>query len=327
MKRVKVAVTGAAGQIGYSLLFRLARGEVFGPDVTVDLNMLELPVGLKGAEGLAMELMDCAFPTCGEVNCYDDPEKAFDGVNWALLVGSKPRGPGMERGDLIKTNGPLFVGQGKALCRASSDLRAVVVGNPCNTNALIALSHCGEVPSSHFSAMTALDENRAKAQLAMKAGVNISAVRKLAIWGNHSSTMYPDFEAASIDGKPVTSLIQDRAWLENDFIKRVQGRGAEIIKARGKSSAASAASACLDHMKNLITTTPEDDFFSAAVLTNGEWYGLPKGLVFSLPLRTKAGGHYEVVEGINLSDFSREKIKISCDELLKEKELVADFLG
>lgn len=326
MKRVKVAVTGAAGQIGYSLLFRLARGEVFGPDVAVDLNLLELPVAVKAAEGTAMELMDCAFPTCGEVNCTDSPDKAFDGVNWALLVGSKPRGPGMERGDLIKTNGPLFVAQGKALQRASSDLRAVVVGNPCNTNALIALSHCKEVPGSRFSAMTALDENRAKGQIAAKAGVNVADISRLAIWGNHSTTMYPDFETAQINGKPLTSVITDRSWLEGEFIQKVQKRGAEVINARGKSSAASAASACLDHMKNFIQPTAEGDFFSAAVLTNGEWYDLPKGLVYSLPLRTRANGEFEVVDNVELSDFARAKVMTSCDELQKEKALVADIL-
>ena len=327
MKRVKVAITGAAGQIGYSLLFRLAQGEVFGPDVQVDLNLLELPIAVKAAEGTAMELSDCAFPTCGEINCTDDVEKAFDGVNWALLVGSKPRGPGMERADLIKTNGSLFVEQGKALSRASSDLRAVVVGNPCNTNALIALSHSKEIPSSRFSAMTALDENRAKAQLAAKARVNVASIKNLAIWGNHSSTMYPNFEAATISGKAVTSVISDRNWLENDFIKTVQSRGAAIINARGKSSAASAASSCLDHMKNFINPTAEGDCFSAAVLTNGEWYDLPKGLVFSMPLRTKADGSYEVVTGVELSDFSREKIRLSSEELQKEREIVADNLG
>lgn len=327
MKTVKVAVTGAAGQIGYSLLFRLASGEVFGPNVKVDINMLELPVAMKGAEGVAMELMDCAFSTCGEVNCYDNPDQAFDGVNWALLVGSKPRGPGMERGDLIKTNGPLFVAQGKALCKASSDLRAVVVGNPCNTNALIALSHCKEIPGTHFSAMTALDENRAKAQLAAKAGVSVADVKRLAIWGNHSSTMYPDFESALINDQAVTSVISDRKWLEQDFIKVVQSRGAQIIQARGKSSAASAASACIDHVKSFVNPTAKGDFFSAAVLTNGEWYDLPKGLVFSLPLRSNGDGHYEVVDNLEVSAFSRSKITTTCEELEKEKALVADFLA
>lgn len=325
--RVKVAVTGAAGQIGYSLLFRLASGEVFGPNVVVDLNLLELPVAMKAAEGTALELMDCAFSTCGHINCYDSSDKAFDGVNWALLVGSKPRGPGMERGDLIKTNGPLFVAQGKSLSRASADLMAIVVGNPCNTNALITLSHCQDIPSSRFTAMTALDENRAKAQLALKAQVSIDEVRNLIIWGNHSSTMYPDFENAYIGEQKVTSVIHDRLWLENDFISSVQKRGAEIIQARGKSSAASAASACLDHMKNFINPTPEGESFSSAVLTNGEWYDLPKGLVFSLPLRAHGDGTYSVIDHFKLSDFAQEKIKVTCQELLREREIVMDYLS
>lgn len=323
-KRVRVAVTGGAGQIGYSLLFRLASGEVFGPDVTVDLNILELPVAVKAAEGTAMEISDCAFKTCGTINCYDSAEQAFDGVNWALLVGSKPRGPGMERADLIKSNGPLFVSQGKALAKASSDLMAVVVGNPCNTNALIALSHCKEVPPSHFTAMTTLDENRAKAQLAEKAGVSVDKVRNMIIWGNHSTTMYPDFENASIEGRGVTDVIKDRSWLEGAFLERVQKRGAEIIQARGKSSAASAASACLDLVRTLYHGREEP--FSSGVLTNGEWYDLPKGLVYSLPLRARGAGSYEVIDGTKLSDFARGKIQKSSQELQEERAFIQDLL-
>lgn len=324
-KRVRVAVTGGAGQIGYSLLFRLASGEVFGPSVTVDLNILELPAAVKAAEGTAMEILDCAFDTCGEVNCYDNAAKAFDGTNWALLVGSKPRGPGMERSDLIKGNGPLFVSQGQALAKASSDLMTVVVGNPCNTNALIALSNCSEVPSSRFTAMTMLDENRAKAQLAIKAGTTVDQVKNMVIWGNHSTTMYPDFENCTIGGKAATDVITDRKWLESDFITTVQKRGAEIIAARGKSSAASAASSCLDLVKNLYHGTG-DEVFSTAVLTNGEWYGLPKGLVFSLPVKSKGSGDYEVVDSVKLSDFGKEKIAVSCKELEEEKRVISNLL-
>lgn len=325
-KTIRVAITGGAGQIGYSLLFRLASGEIFGPSVTVDLNILELPTAIKAAEGTAMELSDCAFSNCGQINCYDDPDKAFEGANWALLVGSKPRGPGMERSDLIKSNGSLFVSQGKALTKASSNLMVIVVGNPCNTNALIALNHCREIPSSRFTAMTTLDENRARAQLATKAKVSIDEVKHMTIWGNHSTTMYPDFENALIKGKRATEVINDRGWFENDFIKKVQNRGAEIIQTRGKSSAASAASSCLDLMKNFYHPSPEGEFFSSAILTNGEWYNLPKNLVFSLPLRSKGLGEYEVVDNIQLSEFAQKKISESSQELQRERELISDLL-
>lgn len=326
-KRVRVAITGGAGQIGYSLLFRLASGEVFGPSVTVDVNILELPNAVKAAEGTAMELADCAFDTCGQINCYDDPNKAFDGINWALLVGSKPRGPGMERSDLIKSNGHLFVSQGKALSKASSDLMAIVVGNPCNTNALIALDHCKEIPSSRFTAMTMLDENRAKAQLAAKAKVSVENVKSMVIWGNHSTTMYPDFENALINGRPAEEVIKDRTWLETSFIEKVQKRGAEIIEARGKSSAASAASACLDLIKKLDQGTASNEPFSSGVLTNGEWYDLPKGLVFSLPLKSKGAGQYEIVDNMKLSDFGRKKLEVTCRELEEERKIISDLLS
>jgi len=324
-KTVKIAVTGAAGQIGYSLLFRLASGEVFGPNVKVQLHLLELPEALKAAEGTALELDDCAFSQLDSVNCFDNPEDGFDGVNWALLVGSRPRGPGMERGDLIKANGPIFVRQGRALAKGDEDLRVVVVGNPCNTNALIALHHCRDVAPTRFSAMTALDENRAKAQLAQKAGVSVDKVTHMTIWGNHSPTMFPDFENAQIDGMPVTSVISDRNWLETDFLTTVQKRGAEIIASRGKSSAASAASACLDHMRRFTQETPQGDWFSAAVPTDGECYGLPKGLVFSLPVRFK-DGNYQVVTGLPVSDFTKEKLEKTTQELLKEREVIKDLL-
>jgi malate dehydrogenase len=325
-KPVHVAVTGAAGQIGYSLLFRLASGEVFGEDTPVVLHMLELPQAIKGAEGTAMELEDCAFKTLAGIQIYDQAEAAFSGVNWALLVGSMPRGPGMERNDLIRANGPIFVGQGRALNRAASDVRVVVVGNPCNTNALIAQHNCKEVPATRFSAMTALDENRAKWQVAAKAKVGVGSISNMAIWGNHSSTMVPDFENALIDGKPLTSVITDRKWLETDFFTTVQKRGAAIIDARGKSSAASAASAAIDHVKRLSTPTKKGEFFSAAVPSNGKHYGIPAGLMFSLPLRSN-GTDWEVVEGIKLSSFAQAKVKLTTDELLQEREVVKDLLG
>ncbi|MEI8024886.1 MAG: malate dehydrogenase [Pseudomonadota bacterium] len=325
-KPVHVAVTGAAGQIGYSLLFRLASGEVFGEDTPVHLHMLELPQAIKAAEGTAMELEDCAFKTLAGIHIHDNAEAAFNGIHWALLVGSMPRGPGMERNDLIRANGPIFVGQGKALNRAASDVRVVVVGNPCNTNALIAQHNCKDIPPTRFSAMTALDENRAKWQVAAKAKVGVGQVTNMAIWGNHSSTMVPDFENALIDGKPLTSVLTDRKWLETDFFTTVQKRGAAIIDARGKSSAASAASAAIDHVKNLLNPTKPGDFFSAAVPSNGKHYGIPSGLMFSLPLRSN-GKDWEVVEGIKLSDFTKAKIKLTTDELLAEREVVKELLG
>lgn len=324
---VRVAVTGAAGQIGYSLLFRIASGELFGPDTPVHLNLVELPQAVKAAEGTAMELDDCGFSTLAGIDIHDSPESGFEGVNWALLVGSKPRGPGMERNDLIKENGPIFVAQGKALAKAASDVRCVVVGNPCNTNALIAQHNCREVPATRFSAMTMLDENRAKAQLAKKAGVNVGDVKNLAIWGNHSSTMVPNFEAATISGKPLTDVITDRAWLEGDFFTTVQKRGAAIIQARGKSSAASAASSCIDHVKQFITKTPEGEYFSAAVPSDGSLYDIPQGLMFSLPLRSNGDGSYEAVQGQELSDYMKAKIAQTRDELLGEREIVKDLLG
>ncbi len=326
MKQVKVAVTGAAGQIGYAMLFRLASGQVFGKDTLVHLNLLELPVAVKAAEGTAMELADCGFNTLGKVEVFDDAAKAFDGVNWALLVGSKPRGKGMERADLIRENGPIFVGQGKALAKGASDLRVVVVGNPCNTNALIAAHNADGVPMERFHAMTMLDQNRARAQLANKSGSLAAAVSHMAIWGNHSSTMYPDFENARIDGKPASDKIQDRAWLENEFIPTVQKRGAAIIQARGKSSAASAASACLDHVREWNQETPSGSWFSAAILSSGNHYGIAPGIMYSVPVKSN-GSEIEVVEGLQISDFARAKMTATQDELLSEKEVVKDLLS
>lgn len=325
-KKVKVAVTGAAGQIGYSLLFRIASGEVFGKDTKVTLSLVELPQALKAAEGTAMEIYDCGFDTLETINIHDNVNDGFDGVNWALLVGSKPRGPGMERNDLIKENGPIFTSQGKALAKAANDVRCVVVGNPCNTNALIALHNCKDVPATRFSAMTMLDQNRAAAQLAQKAGVGVDKVSNLAIWGNHSSTMFPDFANAKINGKPVTEVISDKNWLENDFITTVQQRGAAIIAARGKSSAASAASACIDHVQNFLKKTPSGSFFSAAVPSDGENYGIPSGLMFSFPIRSNGDGTYEIVKGISLDAFAQSKINKTKEELLAEREVVKDLL-
>lgn len=326
-KPVHVAVTGAAGQIGYSLLFRLASGEVFGHDRKVRLHLVELPGAVKAAEGTAMELLDCGFPTLDGVDVFDNPERGFEGINWGLLVGSKPRGPGMERNDLLKDNGHIFVGQGKALNKAASDVRVVVVGNPCNTNCLIAQHNCRDIPATRFSAMTMLDENRAKAQLALKAGVGVGAVSNMTIWGNHSSTMYPDFENTKINGKAVTDMIKDRAWLEKDFITTVQKRGAAIIEARGKSSAASAASACIDHVKRFSTKTPAGEWFSAAVPSDGTAYDIPSGLIFSFPLRSNGDGTYEIVRNLPVSDFARSKIGITMKELMEEREIVKEMLG
>ena len=323
---IKVAVTGAAGQIGYALLFRIASGQVFGPDTPVHLNLVELPVAVKAAEGTAMEIHDCGFSTLAGVDIYDDPMKGFEGVNWSLLVGSKPRGPGMERNDLIQQNGPIFVNQGKALQKAASDIQVIVVGNPCNTNALIAQHNANDVDPRRFHAMTMLDQNRARAQLAEKAGVRVKEVSNLTIWGNHSSTMYPDFENAKISGKPVADSISDRDWLENGFLTTVQKRGAAIIAARGKSSAASAASACVDHMKAIITPTKKGEWFSAAIPSDGEAYGVPKGLIYSFPVTSDGKGNCSVVRDLPLCDFAKAKMKITTDELLKERDVVKDLL-
>lgn len=325
MGTIKIAVTGAGGQIGYSLLFRLASGEVFG-NQKVELRLLELPDAIKFAEGTAMELEDCAFPALAKVDCFTDPHQAFDGINWALLVGAKPRGPGMERADLIRENGPIFVGQGKALGRAAKDVKVLVLGNPCNTNALIAQHACKDIPAQRFMAMTALDENRGKAQLALKAGVPVEMVTNFAIWGNHSTTMYPDFENAKISGKPVLQVIRDREWLEGEFMETVQKRGAAIIAARGKSSAASAASACIDNIKRLIHPTPKEQWFSAAVASDGSAYEIPKGIIYSFPLRSSGDGTYEIVRDLTISDFAREKLKKTADELVQEREIVKDLL-
>lgn len=323
-KNVKVAVTGAAGQIGYSLLFRLASGEVFGPDTKISLHLLEITPALPSLEGVVMELDDCAYPLLEKVVITDNPEVAFDGVNWAMLVGSKPRGAGMERGDLIRENGPIFVGQGRALNKAADDVRAVVVGNPANTNALIAMNN-SDVPSNRFSALTRLDQNRAYAQLAQKAGVPVTAVSNVTIWGNHSATQYPDAENAKINGKPAMEVITDHDWLRGEFISVVQKRGAAIIAARGKSSAASAANAALDHVMSFEAKTPDGHWFSAAVPSDGS-YGIAEGLMFSFPVASDGKGGYEIVQGLTWSDFAREKVAQTEQELKEEKAVVADLM-
>ncbi|MBL0175334.1 MAG: malate dehydrogenase [Ignavibacteria bacterium] len=323
---VKVAVTGAAGAIGYAILPRLASGQVFGPDVKVTLQLLELPGAMGALEGVAMELEDCAFPLLEGIVLSDQAATAFDGVNWALLIGSKPRTKGMERNDLIKENGPIFVGQGKALeAKAASDVRVVVVGNPCNTNALIAMMNAKGIPQNQFSAMTRLDENRAKAQLAKKAGVGVGALTNVAIWGNHSATQFPDTDNAKINGAALTQAITDKEWLQGDFIKVIQQRGAAIISARGSSSAASAANAAIDHVKAYITKTPAGDWFSAAVPSDGS-YGIDEGLIFSFPLTSDGNCGYSIVQGLPLSDFAKDKIQKTLQELRDEKAVVADLL-
>ena len=324
---VRVTVTGAAGSIAYSLLFRIAAGEMLGKDTPVILQLLEITPAMKALEGVAMEIQDCAFPLLQDIVLTDDPNKGFDGANVALLVGGRPRGPGMVRADLIKANGPIFTGQGKAINdNAAEDIRICVVGNPCNTNALIAMHNAPDVPNERFTAMTRLDENRAISQIANKAGVPVSAVSNIGIWGNHSKTMYPDFFNATIEGKPLTDVIDDHSWLKEDFISTVQQRGAAIIQARGSSSAASAANAAIDHIRDWYTETPKGQWHSMAVPSTGA-YGIEEGLIFSHPVRCDGNGGYEIVEGIELNDFAREKIEATKDELLSEREVVKDLLG
>ena len=327
MKTVKVAVTGAAGQIGYAMLFRLASGAVFGRDTAVELRLLELEQALPALEGVKMELEDCAFPLLDNIVTTSDADHAFKGIDWALLVGSVPRKAGMERNDLLKVNGGIFVGQGKAINQnAGSNVRIVVVGNPCNTNCLIAMNNAPDIPRERWFAMTALDENRAKSQLAWKAGVAVRDVTNMTIWGNHSATQYPDFTNALIKGMPASQVIKDEEWLKGDFIKTVQQRGAEIIKARGASSAASAANAALDTITRVITPTGKGDWFSAAIPSDGS-YGVTQGLIFSYPLRSSGNGDYEVVQGIELDEFSQQKIQATREELEMEREAVKEMLN
>ncbi len=324
---VKVAVTGAAGQIGYAILPRLASGEVFGPDTRVALHLLEIPQAMDALQGVIMEMNDCAFPLLDTIVATDDPNVAFDGVNWALLIGSRPRSKGMERGDLIKVNGPIFVGQGEAINnRAADNVRVAVVGNPANTNALIAMNNAPDVPNNRFSALTRLDQNRAYAQLAEKAGVRVTDISNVTIWGNHSATQYPDAENAKINGKPAMDVITDHEWLRGEFISTVQKRGAAIIAARGLSSAMSAANAALDHVRSFEAKTPAGDWFSAAVPSDGS-YGIEEGLIFSFPLTSDGAGSYEIVQGLSLSDFAQEKVTATENELKEEKAVVVDLLA
>jgi malate dehydrogenase len=324
---VHVTVTGAAGQIGYALLFRIASGQMLGPDTPVVLRLLEITPALVALEGVAMELDDCAFPLLAGIEMTDDAEVAFDGAGVACLVGAKPRGPGMERADLLKDNGRIFTGQGAAIAKAAaSDVKVAVVGNPANTNALIAAANADGVPADRFTAMVRLDENRAKTQLAQKAGVPVSEVTNLAVWGNHSPTMYPDFEHALIGGKPITDVL-DRAWLEGEFLTTVQQRGKAIIDARGASSAASAANALVDHVANWCGGKPtaDGDFVSMAVPSDGS-YGVPEGIISGFPVRTDGKGTYEIVQGIELSDYAKGKLQTSVDELTEEREAVSEML-
>ena len=322
---VRVAVTGAAGSIGYSLLFRIAAGEMLGPDTPVILHLLEIPQAVKAVEGVVMELNDCAFPLLEDVVITDDPMVGFDGANIGILVGGRPRGPGMVRADLIKANGPIFTGMGKAInAKAADDIRVVVVANPCNTNALITAANAPDVPNERFTALTRLDQNRARHQLAKKAGVSVNAVTNMGIWGNHSNTMFPNFAGAKINGELVPSVIDDHEWLKGEFVSTVQGRGKAIIGARGASSAASAANAALEHVRDWFTETPEGDFVSMAIPSGA--YGVKEGLVFSYPVRCDGKGNYEIVEGIELDDFAKEKIALTEAQLLEEREIVADLL-
>ncbi|MDA7506542.1 malate dehydrogenase [Akkermansiaceae bacterium] len=322
---ITVSVTGAAGQIGYALLTRIASGSMFGPDQPVNLRLIEIEPAMSALEGTVMELDDCAFPLLNEIVPTCDLAEGFTGSDWALLVGSVPRKAGMERADLLGINGKIFTGQGQAIAaNAAPGVRTLVVGNPCNTNCLIAMNNAAGIPSNQFFAMTRLDENRAKSQLAAKAGVHNSSVSNLCIWGNHSATQYPDFTNAKIDGKLVTDVISDRTWLEGDFISTVQQRGAAIIKARGQSSAASAANGVVDTVRSLTTPTPEGDWTSVAVCSDGS-YGIPEGLVASMPIKTD-GKNWSVVQGVELDEFSLGKVDASVAELSEEREAVKDLI-
>lgn len=319
--RVRVAVTGAAGHIGYALLFRIASGQMFGPHTDVELHLLELEQALPALEGVAMELEDCAFPLLKRVICTSDLKQAMQSVNWALLVGSVPRKPGMERSDLLQINGGIFIKQGQAINDyAADDVRVFVVGNPCNTNCLVAKHHAKDVPDDRFYAMTTLDELRARAQLAQKAGVDITEVSQMTIWGNHSATQYPDFYNAKIDGLPVTTVIKDESWLQQTFIETVQQRGAAVLKARGLSSAASAANAVIVGVNHLLNDTKPNESFSVALSSQGE-YGVDKGLICSFPCRREHGSVH-VVEGLSFNEFSQAKFDVTINELRQERDAV-----
>ena len=321
---LKVAVTGAAGQIGYSLLFRLASGSLLGEDRQIELRLLEIEPALKALEGVVMELDDCAFPLLAGVEIGADPNKIFDGTSLALLVGARPRGPGMERGDLLEANGAIFTAQGKALNEvAADDVRIGVTGNPANTNALIAMSNAPDIPRERFSALTRLDHNRAISQLAKKTGAAVTGIKKMTIWGNHSATQYPDIFHAEVGGKNAAEAVNDQAWIENDFIPTVAKRGAAIIDARGASSAASAASATVDAARDWLLGTPEGDWVSMAVLSDGS-YGVPEGLISSFPVTTKDGS-WTIVQGLEIDEFSRGRIDKSTAELADERKAVTEL--
>ena len=321
---VKVAVTGAAGQICYSLLFRIASGALLGPDQPVELRLLEITPALKALEGVVMELDDCAFPTLSKVEIGDDATKVFDGVNAAMLVGARPRTAGMERGDLLSANGAIFTAQGKALnAVAADDVKILVTGNPANTNALIAMNNAPDIPADRFNALTRLDHNRAISQLAAKLGVPVTAIKKMTIWGNHSATQYPDLFNAEVDGKNAAELVNDQAWLADDFIPTVAKRGAAIIAARGSSSAASAANATIEHMRDWILGSPEGDWVSMAVPSDGS-YGIPEGIISSFPC-TVEGGQWKIVQGLEINDFSRARIDASVAELQDEAQAVTEL--
>jgi malate dehydrogenase len=324
---IRVAVTGAGGQIGYALLFRLASGAVFGPEQPVALQLLEITPALPALNGTIMELDDCAFPLLVETKATDKAAEAFAGVDWAFLVGGLPRKDGMSRADLIRANGPIFTGQGKAINEvAGPNVRVLVVANPCNTNCLIARSHAPKVPSDRWFAMTRLDQNRAASQLAQKAGVPVASIKKMTIWGNHSDTQYPDYKNAEIAGVKATSVISDSAWFNEYFIPTVAKRGGAVIKARGASSAASAANAALDSVRSLHVPTPPGDWFSVGVVSEGS-YGIPSGLIYSYPIVSKGGSNWSIVEGLPIDDEARKKLDASAAELISERDAVKDLLG
>ncbi len=323
MTPVNVTVTGAAGQIGYALLFRIASGQLLGPDTKVHLNLLEIPQAVKAAEGTAMELDDCAFPLLSGIDIHDDPKAAFNGANIGMLVGARPRGPGMERADLLEANGGIFRPQGEAInAGAASDIRVLVVGNPANTNALIAKSNAPDVPADRFHAMTRLDHNRAIAQLAQKTGVTVSDVTNMTIWGNHSTTQYPDLFHAKVKGQPAIELVE-QDWYENEYIPKVAKRGAAIIEARGASSAASAANAAIDHVHDWVNGTPDGDWVSMSVFSDGS-YGVPEGIISSFPA-TCSGGEFQIVQGLEIDAFSQAKIDATTAELVEERQAVEEL--
>jgi len=326
-KPIRIAITGAGGQIGYALIFRIASGGLFGPNQPVSLRLLEITPALPSLKGTLMELDDCAFPLLADIAATDKAEEAFAGADWVILVGGLPRKEGMTRADLIRANGPIFTGQGKAINDAAGPtVRVLTVANPCNTNCLIARSHAPKVPAERWFAMTRLDQNRAAAQLAIKAGVPVGQVSRMTIWGNHSDTQYPDFVNARIGGKPASEVISDPSWFLNDFVPTVAKRGSAVIKARGASSAASAANAALDSVRSAATATPAMDWFSAGVASDGS-YGIPHGLIYSFPLRTTDGRSWSIVPGLTIDADARKRLDASAEELRSERDAVKDLLG